>query len=143
MDKKFFNELCKSMPKMRRELMMRHSNALTKGEITIPQMILLEIVNDKKMCTVSYIAKNMGITLSAVTGLADRLVRVKLITRARGINDRRLVLVSLTEKGKNVLNNVLSSSRDILKKSFEVLTAAEQEEYLRLIKKIYSGLMKK
>jgi len=85
----------------------------------------------------------MGITTSAVTGLTDRLIRAKFISRVRGIKDRRIVLVSLTDKGKDVVKKLQLYREKTVRKAFRNLTEKEQTEYLRLIRKIYEGLVKK
>lgn len=143
MERKFIDELTKFMPKMMREFAKRRSNALTKGTITVPQMILLEIAFEKNMCTMSDLAKSIGVTTSAVTGLTDRLIRAKLITRTRGIKDRRIVIISLSEKGKNLIKKILNERQQMIKKAFGNLTHKERETYLKLIKKVYGGLVKK
>ena len=143
MESKFINELTKFMPKMMREFAKQRSSALTKGTITIPQMILLEIVFEKNMCTMSDLAKSIGVTTSAVTGLTDRLIRAKLVTRIRGIKDRRIVIISLSEKGKNLTKKILNERQQMIKKAFGTLTHKERETYLKLIKKVYGGLVKK
>ncbi|MCK4252370.1 MarR family transcriptional regulator [candidate division WOR-3 bacterium] len=143
MEKKFLDELHKYLPTIQKELVKGGSSALTKGEITLPQMFLLQIVFEKNMCTMTDLSKNIGITKSAVTGLTDRLIRSKLIARTRGIKDRRIVIISLTEKGKNLIKKVLNEHQQMIKKAFSPLTHKEQEIYLDLIKKIYKGLVKK
>lgn len=142
MERKFIDELTTFMPKMMREFAKRRSNALTKGTITVPQMLLLEIVFGKNMCTMSDLAKSTGVTTSAVTGLTDRLIRAKLITRTRGVKDRRIVIISLSEKGKNLIRKILNERQQMIKKAFGNLTHKEQETYLNLIKKVYGGLIK-
>ncbi len=143
MEKKLFDELNKFLPAIQKELVKKGASALTKGTITIPQMLLLQIVFAKNMCTMTDLSKNMGITKSAVTGLTDRLIRSKLTIRTRGIKDRRIVIISLTEKGKNLIKKILSERQQMIKKAFSVLTRKEQETYLNLIRKVYNGLVKK
>ncbi|GAG83437.1 unnamed protein product [marine sediment metagenome] len=143
MEKKFLDELSEFMPKMMREFAKRRSNALTKGIITVPQLVLLEIVSEKNMCTMTDLAKNIGITTSAVTGLTDRLMRSKLITRSRGIKDRRIVIISLTEKGKNLIKKLLHQREQMIKKAFGGLTVEERKTYLKLIRKMYDSVIKK
>lgn len=143
MEKKFLDELNKYLPTIQKKLIKGGSSALTKGEITLPQMLLLQIVFEKNMCTMTDLSKNMGITKSAVTGLTDRLIRSKLIARTRGIKDRRIVIISLTEKGKHLIKKVINEHQQMIKEAFSPLTRKEREIYLDLIKKIYKGLVKK
>ena len=136
-------EITKILPRLLREFSKSLSNPLAAGAVTVPQLVLLEVLREKGMSTMSSVAKLMGITTSAVTGLADRLIRAKFISRVRGIKDRRIVLVSLTDKGKDVIKKLQQHREKTIKKAFSNLTEKEQAEYLRLIQKIYEGLVKK
>lgn len=143
MEKDISGEIIKIFPRLMRAVSKESSDELIRGEITIPQMILLQILLEKNMCTMSNIAKDMGITTSAVTGLTDRLIRSKLITRTRGIKDRRIVIVSLTEKGKDLIKRIFNQRQQMMRRVLSVLTPKEREIYLSLIKKIYNRLIKK
>ena len=143
MSKKYITELTRILPRMRRVLVRHFSSVLTKGDVTLPQMILLEFLQEKTACTVSAIAKELRITLSAVTGMADRLVRSKLISRMRGSQDRRVVIISLTSKGKTLLTKMLSEQKKMIKHMFSGLTDNERKTYLGILKKMYTGIEKK
>ena len=136
-------KITKILPRLLREFSKSFSNPLTAGAVTVPQLVLLEVLREQGMSTMSSVAKLMGITTSAVTGLADRLIRAKFISRVRGIKDRRIVLVSLTDKGKDVVKKLQLYREKTVRKAFRNLTEKEQTEYLRLIRKIYEGLVKK
>jgi len=136
-------KITKILPRLLREFSKSFSNPLTAGAVTVPQLVLLEVLREKGMSTMSSVAKWMGITTSAVTGLTDRLIRAKFISRVRGIKDRRIVLVSLTDKGKDVVKKLQLYREKTVRKAFRNLTEKEQTEYLRLIRKIYEGLVKK
>ncbi|NQT23114.1 MAG: MarR family transcriptional regulator [Candidatus Omnitrophica bacterium] len=142
MKQKFLDEMGRLIPQIHRALARKGSGVLTKGTITVPQMVLLEFVNEKHMCTVTDIAKNMGITKSAITGLTDRLIRSNLITRTRGIKDRRIVLISLTSKGKTAILRLLQERDNTIRKAFEGLTDKERGLYLELLRKMYGNLVK-
>ncbi len=48
----------------------------------------------------------LGVTLSAVTALINRLYKMGLVTRERQEKDRRQVWISITPKGLQVLKDV-------------------------------------
>ena len=143
MDKKYIVELTRILPRMRRVLVRQFSSVLTKGDVTLPQMILLEFLQEKTACTVSDIAKELGITLSAVTGMADRLVRSKLISRTRGSQDRRIVIISLTAKGRGLVSKFLDKHKKMIEQMFSGLTNNERKTYLDILKKMCAGIEKK
>lgn len=64
------------------------------------QRIVLRALANNGPCQVSEVANHLGVTLSAATGLVDRLVKAKLATRDRDQNDRRVVWVKITPDGE-------------------------------------------
>lgn len=138
MGSKTLDELMRVLPEMQREIIKRFiSDPLIKGTITIQQMILMEILSPNKAVTVTDIAKAMTITKSAVTGLSDRLVKSSLISRKRGADDRRVVLIVLTSKGRRLIENVVAKKHAFIRKIFTCLTESEQKVYLKLVRKIF------
>lgn len=53
---------------------------------------------------------------STLTGLIDNLVADDLVSRWRDTKDRRLVFLKLTDKGSNLLNEILEYRTLVLKK---------------------------
>lgn len=67
------------------------------------QIIVLMYLHHAETCRVNDVAKVLGITSGAATGLTDRLVALGLIERTRLDDDRRVVQLSLTAKGKETI----------------------------------------
>lgn len=63
------------------------------------RIVLRALVNIGPM-PVSEVANQLGVTLSAATGLVDRLVKARLATRDRDHADRRVVWVKVTPEGE-------------------------------------------
>ena len=53
--------------------------------------------------SISAISRELGVSLSAVTQLADRLERAKLVRRLAEDNDRRIRCLQLTDRGETLL----------------------------------------
>ncbi|WP_325390651.1 MarR family transcriptional regulator [Desulfitobacterium sp.] len=75
----------------------------TEEKISLHQFHFLMYLKRQESCTPSEIAKLYDITLGAVTGFVDRLYKLGLITRERSDQDRRLVLIKLSEEGESQL----------------------------------------
>ncbi len=80
-------------------------NRYTADEITDTQFIVLRALR-KGPCNTSFLAHMLGVTLSAVTALVNRLHKMELVTRERQEKDRRQVWISITPRGLQVLNDV-------------------------------------
>src|SRR5258706_612927 len=59
--------------------------------------------------TVGELAERLQLRHHSAVGLVDRLVTEKLVTRSSSTEDRRLVLIQLTDRGENVLAKLSSA----------------------------------
>lgn len=64
-------------------------------------MSLVELAGGDK--SMGYLAVAAGVSSAAITGAVDTLVEQELATRYLDPNDRRLVMVAGTEKGKELV----------------------------------------
>ena len=69
-------------------------------EITNNDMHIIEAVGLGEESTMSVVAKKLGITAGSLTTAVNSLVNKKYLLRIRSEEDRRVVYVRLTEKGK-------------------------------------------
>ena len=69
-----------------------------------------------------------------ITMVIDNLEKRNFVKRKRGKKDRRQFVVHLTKKGKEKIIAVLPQIAKLIKKQFEILNTAEQNELQRLCK---------
>lgn len=81
--------------------------------LTHPQFFLLKKLLSGP-ATVSEVAEHMGVSLSAITSMSDRLAKTGYITRKRSDDDRRLVWLELTESGGEVLAEAIKKRREVV-----------------------------
>lgn len=75
----------------------------TDTELTAQQLYFLKYVQHQHSCTPSDMSKAFGITMGALTGFIDRLCKLGLVTRSRTEKDRRLVLIRITDQGRETV----------------------------------------
>ena len=93
-----------------------NSRALAKQSgLTPSQLILLHLLSQRKSMIPSALAKEVSLSQATVTSLIDKLAVRGLVERRRDTEDKRRVLVELTESGKATLND----APDILQQRFE------------------------
>ncbi len=113
---------------------------LEKG-LDMPHIMILKHIQKKGQCMVSDIANNSHITLSAVTNLVNRLVDLNLVTRDRSKTDRRVVLVELTDAGREQLSIVDENSKEMFDDMFSALTEDEVRNFFETIDKIITNFL--
>jgi DNA-binding MarR family transcriptional regulator len=104
-----------------------HSRKLKKEcQITTPQLVCLLATVEKGPLTVAGLAGEVHLSSSTVVGILDRLEERGLISRERGVKDRRKVLVAATEKGCQYAQSAPSPLQDRLARSLSELSLLEQ-----------------
>ncbi|MFW5735554.1 MAG: MarR family winged helix-turn-helix transcriptional regulator [Oceanidesulfovibrio sp.] len=68
--------------------------------MTLPQMHTLEILGVNPPLRMKELAQKMGVTTGTLTVQVDRLVRSGMVRRCPHQEDRRSILVELTEEGR-------------------------------------------
>lgn len=71
------------------------------AEFTVNEFHIIEAIGLGEAKTMSETALLTGVTIGTLTTSIDRLIRKDAVVRQRDENDRRVVLISLTEKGKD------------------------------------------
>ncbi|MBY9077734.1 MarR family transcriptional regulator [Paenibacillus sp. HN-1] len=99
--------------------------------LTFPQFSLLNMIAREGRARVITLAERMEVKSSAVTVMLDRMESVGLVRREPDENDRRAVVVTLTEKGENVRNEGHRRSLVLLEEHLSILTPEELGEFAR------------
>ena len=105
---KLDNQLCFRLYTASRLLTQAYHPLLSKQGLTYSQYLVLLVLWEKDSQPVNDIAKRLLLETNTVTPLLQRMEKEGILTRAKGKNDARQIIVSLTRKGKD-LQNKLSS----------------------------------
>ncbi len=74
-------------------------------DITGPQLLCLYTIANHTPATLTGLSRHLSLSPGTVNGIIDRLKAKALITRRRTADDRRKVHLTLTEKGRQVVQN--------------------------------------
>jgi len=78
--------------------------------------------------TMSALGRDLGVSLSAMTQIADRLERANLVKRVAEGNDRRVRSLRLTARGENVMQRREDARADRTLAALAKLSAKKQKE---------------
>lgn len=102
---------------------------------------LLQVVaGAEEPLTPTQIAERILVRAATVTGLVDTLVRRDLVERRSDPHDRRRVLVSMTERGSEVIAAADAAIFDSDATAMACLTEQERERLIRLLGKLQNQL---
>jgi DNA-binding MarR family transcriptional regulator len=104
-----------------------HSRKLAaKHHVTGPQLCCLMTIAENGPTTATAIAQDVYLSASTVVGILDRLQEKGLVQRERDSKDRRLVFVTVTEKGRELVASAPSPLQDKLAEALKDLPELEQ-----------------
>jgi DNA-binding MarR family transcriptional regulator len=112
---------------------------LTPLGSTASQHTVLSTLAENGALSLSEIGKRIFLDKPAITGLADRLEQDNLVERRRSLDDRRVIKLHITSKGKQILEQMDSIARDVDDALVEILSVKELNLYRDLTVKIWQN----
>ncbi|HEU5036586.1 MAG TPA: MarR family transcriptional regulator [Nocardioides sp.] len=82
--------------------------------VTVPQLRVLVMLHGQGPMNLTPIAAALGVNPSNATRTCDRLVAAGLVRREADPSDRRTVAVTLTPKGRRLVDSLLDARRAVL-----------------------------
>lgn len=101
-------------------LVSNHINSLVVGfaklldnDLTASQYFILQMLAEGELRTCSELASSLGVTLSAVTNLSNKLVSKGYVERVPSQTDRRIVYLKRTDKGQDFIMQMLERYKEL------------------------------
>jgi len=111
---------------------------LNRGEVGV--LGALRFAGPKQQLSPTRLFKGLMLSSAGITSRLDRLERRGYVKRNRDPNDRRGVLVELTDAGREALDQAVSANTGREKELLANLTEQEQRALAGLLKKLLAGL---
>ena len=121
------------------EILVIEEKALTASEfkdISGNDMHILEAIGSQDPRNMSSVAKTLSVTVGTLTIAINNLVKKGYVNRARSEEDRRVVLLSLSEKGEKAFYHHKKFHDDMIKAVTEDLDGDEIEALTRALNKL-------
>jgi DNA-binding MarR family transcriptional regulator len=108
-----------------RSCILNLSSKINKYKVSFPQFFLLTYLSSEDYLTMSDIAKKMGHSTAAATGLIDRLQDLKFVERMHAVDDRRKIMVRISKMGVQL---VAKMRKEIANSLSDVMAEMDSEE---------------
>ena len=104
-----------------------HSRRLNKCYgLTVPQIVCMYEIYENGRMTISALSKKIYLSMSTIVGVIDRLEEKQFVNRTRDIQDRRIIYIDITEKGKEFVSAAPYLLHNRLNDNLQVLAVEEQ-----------------
>jgi DNA-binding MarR family transcriptional regulator len=131
----YSSEFAKLWYKLSRELKV-HMDSRLAPSLTEGQFTVLEFLLSHEQVKPSDLIQYLATTPAAITTLLDRMEKHDLIKRERDLDDRRIVWIILTDKGKAEGRRGLEIRDAYLKGCLNQISSHNQQLLNYLLKKI-------
>lgn len=111
-------------------------------DLSMKEMLVISLIAQRESTNMREIADSLMMKQSSITAIIDKLIGKKLVTRKRSRKDRRIVKVSLLQKGKDIYNQHYQAKRKLSERMLATLDQRERDSLLALLEKICGDLLK-
>lgn len=116
----------------------RGRDILSDFNITNPQFNALLALREKEDITMGELCDKLLLACSTATDLVDRMEKNGFLVRKRDPQDRRVIRLSITDKGKVVISEVLAARRRYVASILENLSAEERVQLGESLERLHS-----
>ena len=110
-------------------------------QYTLQQILILATIPDKGMDMTS-LAEKIGVDNSTVTRLVDGMVRLDLVDKKKSYLDKRITIVSLTEKGNQTSEEIENKLDVIGEEIFNQISMEHQDDVKEALLSFQWALLK-
>ncbi len=106
--------------------------------ITNPQFSAFLALFEHKNMTMGELCDKLYLAYSTATDLIDRMEKNGLLERNRDLQDRRVIRLTITDKGKSVISEVMDARRRYVASILEYLSPEEREHLAEALQRLHS-----
>ncbi len=140
---RFVEKALRGMPEAMKGLMPKMPKNFLDMELGLPHMHTLRVISEcKGSLKISEISKELSISFAMMTRIVDRLESIGLVNRASDPNDRRVVRVKLTLKGRIVSKKIKDFEKKHMMKVLNEFEVEDRKAIMDAIDSIMSILSK-
>jgi len=113
------------------------------SDLTITEMHTIHAVGDERPRTMTEVSRDLNITMGTLTTGVDKLIKKGYLVRKRTEEDKRVVLVELTEKGIEAKQIHDTFHRDMISSVIETMNDKEEAILIQALEKLIGFFDKK
>ena len=131
------------MPLILRKLIAATGEAAAQLDLSMTQAEVLSYLSERHETTMGELSDHISVSLSATTGVVDRLVQKGLVSRDRDETDRRVVRVRPTPAGDQLAIEVGKAKKAHAMAVLGALDESDRERVLEIMAKLTQNVKSK
>jgi MarR family transcriptional regulator, 2-MHQ and catechol-resistance regulon repressor len=135
-DAEYTNLLASRMDEIMHFIAKSYAKGLFQDELSVNQFGILKELSVNGDVPMSHLANGLEVTAPAITTMVDKLEKDGYVKRNRDGKDRRIINISLTKKGKEVIDRIKISRQEFLSYVLSKMTVEEKNTWINTYDKI-------
>ncbi|WP_075717581.1 MarR family winged helix-turn-helix transcriptional regulator [Roseburia sp. 499] len=134
-----YNTIYEVLVKLFNEIMDIEEKAIITEEfkdISNNDMHIIEAIGKEEPKNMSAIAKRLSVTVGTLTIAINNLVKKGYVNRVRSEEDRRVVLISLSEKGEKAFDHHKRFHEEMVEATLQDLNGEETQVLVRALQNL-------
>ena len=116
----------------------RLRDEMSKNNLSITEFSVLEVLYYQGKQTIQQIGNRILISSGSMTYVIDKLEQKGIIKRNDCREDRRVIHITLTAEGMEMMDNIMPMYQDIVDSFFVDLTGDESQLLVNFLKKVWN-----
>ncbi|WP_419954374.1 MarR family winged helix-turn-helix transcriptional regulator [Neobacillus niacini] len=136
MERKCTNQPFLLLMQTSKAIQERIRDEMSQYKLSITEFSVLEVLFYQGKQTIQQIGNRILISSGSMTYVIDKLEQKGIIKRNDCREDRRVIHITLTAEGKEMMENIMPKYQEMVDSFFGDLTGLEHEEMVNLLNKI-------
>ncbi|MFF2886493.1 MarR family winged helix-turn-helix transcriptional regulator [Paenibacillus sp. NPDC057967] len=115
---------------------VKERDKITIEGISLPGLLILNLIHQQGEQRLGELAEQLDFTSGAVTALCDKLEDGGFAVRVRSEEDRRTVILRITEQGRELLKRNRDAGAYMISVLFEGFTSEELDAQIMIFKRL-------
>ncbi len=129
-----------NLRKIIRAIDMNSKKLIKRVGLTGPQLVILNEIEHSGEISAGEVARAVSLSQATVTGILDRLEKRGLVHRQRSQHDKRRIMLSITDAGKQILETKPPLMQEAFVEKFSSLQEWEQTMILSSLQRLVAIL---
>lgn len=109
---------------------------ISKHNMRASDFAILEALYHKGRQTIREISESVLISTGSITYVIDKLEKKEFLIRTNCPEDRRAVYLEITEKGKQVMDDIFPKHQQVIEELFEDISEEEKQTVIDVLKRV-------
>ena len=134
------NQLIALLPDLAKAFRTDEPQEVLHMDISLPEILILKELSSKEQPTMSELGRSISMDLSTLTRTVDKLVKKEFVARKRDPEDRRMVRVALTAKGRKLISRFEEARKKHIESILRPMTSQERRDLLNIFKTLHARI---